>query len=280
MKKILQDIIVTLFGALASLLTAGILYVVEEQLEFSFYSLMLLFIIPVGAILSGFVAAGGYYVGARLFGHKPGKLLLFNMVAVSIGTFFIIYYLSYLFTQVEGVSISKLVPFTTYMDTILQHQSIQFSVHGADVGGTGELGLWGYATAALQILGFAIGGFFVYAILAALPYCDKCQKYLKQKAKQVRYTSDTDGLAGLIETMQGEFAAGTMQQAVDTHARFGAAQHQQKEQLQSTLTHKCCPGCAINWLEFTVYKLGNSEWEALNEYKLAGFSAAPLKLAD
>ncbi len=59
MKQTLQVLLVTAFGAIASLLTVVILFVVEDQFGFAFYSFMLWFVVPIGAILSGFVAAGG-----------------------------------------------------------------------------------------------------------------------------------------------------------------------------------------------------------------------------
>lgn len=280
MKQTLQDLTVTAFGVIASLLTAVILFVVEDQLGFAFYSLMLWFVIPVGAILSGFIGASGYYVGARLFGHKPSGLILVNMVAVSIGTFFTIYYLSYVFIEVNGRYIRDLIPFTAYMDFVLQHQSLEFGVRGHSVGSTGELGGWGYATAALQIIGFALGGVAIFGYLSSLPYCEQCKRYLSQKGKQIRYTSDSESLASLVENLINHYSSGEIQQLIDTHAHFGEHKHGKYNHLKSMLEHKYCPGCGINWLGFTVYKLSGDDWKELDEFGFSTFHDGEIQLSD
>src|SRR5262249_57035018 len=105
MKRAIQDFLVSTFGAITSILTAIILYLIEKGIGFSFYSLMVWFFIPVGAIGAGFVAAGGYYFGAKFFNHRPTLLILFNMVAISIGTFILVYYLDYVSLQIDGQAV-------------------------------------------------------------------------------------------------------------------------------------------------------------------------------
>lgn len=42
-------------------------------------------------------------------------------------------------------------------------------------------GVWGYGMRALEIAGFALGGLIAPAILFAVPYCDRCQIYMRSK---------------------------------------------------------------------------------------------------
>ncbi len=58
-------------GFATTLLTAVILSIVEIRFDLALYSYMFWFIVPVGAMISGFAAASGYYAGARLFHQKP-----------------------------------------------------------------------------------------------------------------------------------------------------------------------------------------------------------------
>jgi hypothetical protein len=166
MWKTMQDFLVIGFGIGTSVLTALILALVETKLGFALYSFMWWFVIPAGALISGFAAASGYYLGAKLFNHRPTRLLLFNIVSVAVTTYFLVNYLNYSLMEIKGQSVSELIPFDKYMDIVLTHQSMEFRVRGAKLGETGEMGNWGYFTAVLQILGFAAGGLWCTRISA------------------------------------------------------------------------------------------------------------------
>ena len=94
--------LVSFCGLATSLLTAIILWWVELRFGFAFYSWTFWFILPIGAGLSGFAAASGYYAGSRIFNQRPTRLLLLNSLLVSVATFFTIYYLSYITLEIEG----------------------------------------------------------------------------------------------------------------------------------------------------------------------------------
>lgn len=179
---------------------------------------MLWFVIPVGAIFSGFVAAGGYYLGSILFGHKPTWLLLIHMVLVSVATYFAINWLRYMSTETDGRLLSDLIPFSQYMDIILRHQTMELLVHGTKVGTTGELGGFGYATAALQIIGFAIGGAVIFTVLSTRPYCEKCRKFLKAGQKQVRYAAEPGGFMTMVKDVAAHFDSDRLQEAIENMA--------------------------------------------------------------
>ena len=97
MKRLSQDLLVTLFGALSSLLAAIVLAYCELQLNVAIYSFTAWLIIPIGAIGAGFVAASGYYIGSRIFNHKPDKTILLSMVMISFATYFLFNFLIFAF---------------------------------------------------------------------------------------------------------------------------------------------------------------------------------------
>jgi len=280
LKYILQDMIVTAFGAIDSLMTTVILLIVENQYGFAFYSLMLWFFIPVGAIFSGFVAAGGYYVGARIFGQKPSSLILFNMVAVSIGTFFTIYYLSYIFIEIDGQQISDLISFNTYLDYILRHQSLSFSFRGHSVGSTGELGTLGYATAVLQILGFAIGGAVTFFYLSSLPYCEVCRRYLKKVGLQDRFTSESASLAEKIQDFALLLDKKQFNDAIRFHAEKMGVYASPGHHLRTRIITRVCKKCGINHLDFFASKLEEDSWTDISETKIGVFTNVILETVD
>ena len=160
MKKFVQDLIVSVFGLSTSVITAILLMLMENYGNFSFYAFSYWAVIPVGAILCGFVAATGYYFGARLLNHRPTPLLLLNMVAASIATFFLIHYLSYITKEVKGTAVSELVSFLDYLNIVYRHTSL--SLVRVPSASTGELDRFGILIAYTQIIGFAIGGVALY----------------------------------------------------------------------------------------------------------------------
>ena len=115
-----EDFLVGFCGLITSLLTAVILWAVETRFGFAFYTWSFWFVIPVGALVSGFAGASGYYTGSWYFGHRPTKLLLLNIVAASVSTFFAIHYLSYITLQFDGKQVSDYIPFWRYLDIVIR----------------------------------------------------------------------------------------------------------------------------------------------------------------
>lgn len=269
MKNFLQDLTVTAFGVVTSILTAVLLFLIEQIFGVSLYTWTFWFVIPIGALLAGFVAAGGYYLGARLFNHRPTSLILLNMIAISVGTFFLIHWLGYAFMEIDGKPVSDSVSFGTYLDLLLQHESLQFRFRGVKTGSTGELGAWGYVHALLQIGGFAGGGLAAFGYLSSLPYCERCSRYLSRKAQQTRFATDADAFASMVQQLATAFDAGQLQEAIDQHA--DSANSPKNGHLKSVLELWQCKQCGINWLKFSCHKKSRDSWEKISDLSFAGF---------
>ena len=225
MGKFGQDLVVTAFGLGASVVAAVLLVLAELQLGFAFYSWMFFFIIPVGAILSGFVPAGGYYVGARLFHHRPTPSILFNMVSVAVGTFFLIHYLSYITMVIDEINVSDLVSFGQYLTVVVENTSVSVGIRSHEIASMGELGGWGYAYAGLQMLGFAVGGLAVYyGYLQNIPYCEKCSKFFSHQSSDWRYNEDGDDLKANVTAMAELFDAQAFDEALERHRASGGSE--------------------------------------------------------
>ncbi len=265
--KTIRDLIVTAFVIVTSSVTALILALVESNSGFAFYSLMLWFVIPAGALLSGFAAASGYYFGAKLFHHRPTRLLAFNMTSVAVTTYFLLNWLNYSFMQVEGRQVANLIPFGHYMDIVLTHQSMEFSIRGARLGETGQLGIFGYVTALLQVLAFAVGGLCVYAYLRAAPYCGACGNYLKEQSSITRYTSDAQrlpefycGLVTLLQLQGGDSAA-----AAQLLSGFGTPATNVKDmKLNAALKLWKCMTCPQEFIELSANRWNGRDWKPIS----------------
>lgn len=281
MKKFMQDLLVTFFGAITSLITAIILVFVELEFELVIYSWMMWFVIPVGAIGSGFVAASGYYFGSKIFNHKPGGMVLLNMVLISLGTYLLINYLIYLSLSIDGVYISEYAPFLKYLDISIKETSMQFFTKyniGHPVG-TGRLGSWGYIVAILQIIGFGIGGFSIFGWLVSLIYCEKCSKYFFRKGKQIRYFSDPEIIKSQHQYLNEHIKINNIEKAIEKHATEGNIKPEKKDYLSSRVELRYCKGCGKHHLKYIASRQDkNDNWNDINETELEAFTDTELAL--
>ncbi len=190
MKKLFEDGMVTLFGAASSLITAGLVFSVYRSTGFNFFTLSFWVVFPIGALLTGFVAASGYYLGAKLFNHRPDLIILSNMVIVAGTTQFLIYYFEY-FTMVldDGIKVKNYLDFPTYLQIMLTKAKYGLV---RPIGSGVEIGYFGYVIAFIQFIAFLVGGVCVWGWLALIPFCDACNKYFKSIFSKIILFSDKD----------------------------------------------------------------------------------------
>ena len=271
-KRTGEDLLVGLCGFVTSLVTAIILWWVELRFGFAFYSWMFLFIVPVGALLSGSAGASGYYAGARIFNHRPTPLLLLNVLLASVATFFAIHYLSYVALEIDGESVSDYVSFWQYLDIDIRSIAMEFRFRTTEIGATGELGGWGYAVAILQILGFATGGVCVYGYLVSIPYCEKCSHYFSAKGKQIRYTGDAEGLQASTLQVFSDFGEDAVTAAIEKHRTFGNPMCQKNDHLRSVIEVRHCRNCGQHWVKYVVEKQSGDDWKEISDLTTSGFT--------
>lgn len=270
-----KQILVAAFGITTALLTGIALGYLEVESGFAFYSWMFLFVIPVGAVLSGFGAASGYYAGAMLFHQKPAGGVLLNMIGASISAFFIIHYIPYFMLEIDGIRIKEAISFWKYLDIDIRNTSLSFIRGSAS---TGELGgFWGYAYAILQLIGFSVGGFAVFAWLSQNPYCDNCSRYLKKTGKQQRYTSAGETLIDKTKKFASLLDAQKCNEAIYYQAENMGVENSSGHHLRSRVITRLCPSCGINQLDFIISKLDGNDWKDIDETKISLFTEERLK---
>ena len=278
-RKLTQDLIVTSFGAATSLLTAVILFVLDQTCEVSFYTWSVDYVLPAGAILSGFAASAGYYLGARCFDYRPTWRILLSMVAVSVGTFFLVHWLTFRFLQVEGRPLSEQISFFAYLDWLFRHQSLRPLVESSSRPiTTGELGVWGYFYACLQVAGFALGGVCVFLRLAAIPYCERCSRYFSAGSKQERFTNDPYAFASLLKEVAAAFDAGRLNDVIARHTPSEESKPARKCRFKSTLDLCRCSRCGTYRLGFSAHERFGNAWKRIKGAKLAGLQEEALHL--
>ena len=73
MNQVGDNFVIGMCGLATSIATALALVFLELSVLFAFYSLVYFLVVPIGAIISGGVAASGYYIGARWVNARPTK---------------------------------------------------------------------------------------------------------------------------------------------------------------------------------------------------------------
>jgi hypothetical protein len=141
-------------------------------------SLMIWFVVPVGALGTGFVAASGFYFGARWTHQMPSRRMLINMVGVAACTWYAMQWTEWQTAKFadDGTHVADSVGFADYWLWQASHASYRVG-HGA--GTTGELGTAGYWVEGGQAIAFVLGGLALYLILASARACAPCQRYFK-----------------------------------------------------------------------------------------------------
>ncbi len=163
-------------GVTTSLLTLALVFVLSVAFDgFHAMGWYLNGVIPFGAILVGLVAGSGYGIASWLTGAKINRGLLLMVILLQVGAYFLVQYVEYLMIRAanpEALTIS----FWQYFDAVTR------AFCWEEEGGPGEpFGAWGYGMRALEIAGFALGGIVAPAILFAVPYCEKCQVYIRSR---------------------------------------------------------------------------------------------------
>lgn len=272
-RALAEDVLVTGAGMATSAAVAYGCFALEQRWQESIYTWMIDYVLPAGAIGCGFVAAVGYWIGSRLFNHRPTRLLLVNIVVVSLGTFFAIYHLHYTHDLVGGMTADKLMSFPDYLLGVTSHMTYKGSGSGVSEGAV-ELGKWGWGVSALQVLGFCLGGWLVYGVLASATYCSACSMYFKKQWRQTTKWKDLDEMQQVYATTATLMDQQQFQPALDQCAsrgdkvRFGI-----KGLLMMEV--RCCSGCGNRQVLFSAHKRQGNQYPRIA--RTVAFTRAPIQ---
>jgi hypothetical protein len=262
--KLVRGVIVTLFGIATTALTAIGLVYLELRYDCAIYGFVYGFVIPFGAMLSGCLAASGYYLGSRLVNYRPGRLFFVNMLAVSGGNFFLIYWLKYSLLKVDGEPVSKWMTFADYLRFALTHTAFTLG-HSPD--DKYVLGVGGYAYAAVLILGFACGGWIMFRLAQSAAYCEACSLYMQKQGSQTRYFVKRDDLAGCSAAFKSEAERGQMRKAVDLHSRAGLREEDGTTGYFLRVEFMHCKRCGNQWLKLAARERVNNSWNRMSDFR-------------
>jgi hypothetical protein len=170
------------------------------------------YVLPVGALLVGLVAASGYGLGSWFSGIKITRRLLWLVLILQLAAYFAAQYIEFKNLMLVHQN-GEPVGFFEYYDFVAR--SFAWKKSNGESGD--PLGVWGYFFRGLEILGFLLGGLIVPLILRKAPYCQACQRYMRTRqlalvpasvpAKKVK-KADVAGLAAQEAEQQQAFEGG------------------------------------------------------------------------
>ncbi len=243
-----REIALAACGLVTSIAAAVALAWVEVKWHVAVYTYAVWWLVPIGAIGAGVVASIGYYWGARWIGVRPGWLSRASLLLVSVAAFFAIHYVEYLWGHFT-------IGFWSYLDLAVQSASYEtkFGDTVVRAWSAERLGGLGYVVAALQVVGFAIGGLVVFGWLRATPYCSSCNAYLRRRNRFDRTTDRGQVFSEVSTRVEAFLERGDLRSAVREHAGFRDLRLRERlgTEYMSRMDVWSCAGCDLRWVRVT-----------------------------
>jgi hypothetical protein len=160
-----------------ALALAGVFLLARSSADINIMGWYADYVLPVGALIVGVVAASGYGLASWFSGIKITRSLLGIVLALQLFSYFGAQYIEFNRRHLVHGQDRTPVGFMEYYD-----RSARMMAWKNDQGVTGQpLGAWGYAVRALEVLGFVGGGLIVPLILWKSPYCETCKRYMRTR---------------------------------------------------------------------------------------------------
>lgn len=156
-------------------------------------------LVPVGAIVVGFAAASGYYVGAKWLQLMPTRTMLYNAAVTGLATWVALKWIDWNFATFGDTQqrVAESVSFIDYWLWQAAHSTLAVGSAGtiANPKNAFDVGTFGYILEALRCAGFLAGGTLIYVKLTDAPACLQCRRYFGIKRLAKALTAD-DLVAG------------------------------------------------------------------------------------
>ncbi len=267
MSRSLRLIAVLAGWTVTSMACAALLVFMENTLGFSLYRFMFWFIIPAGAIASGFLAASGYYLAARLTHFRPRGSVGLLSLATSVFFYLLLTGLEFSTRTFHGLPLSHWISYPKFVSYGLLH------AHMSTVGfvgfGSANIGFAGLFLTLFQILGFSVGLMSMAGRLKGRSYCEECDLYLKGTFNQARYFDWNDDLKKSSYVVLQKLRAGAFQDSIRIHAATGSPRQQSSTDYTSAFHVQRCKRCTNGVLTFLSQEKNEKKWTPIPDLSYA-----------
>lgn len=271
----IRVLLLGVFSLATGLLVAFGISLVELTTEVALYGFSAALVIPIGAIGCGLLAAVGFYAASRVLHVRSTGPALVIPLMTAITTFFASHWFT--FTRFElptGVTLADAMAsdglgFIDYLRMVATESGITMD-SGSTSTTVERLGSWGYAVVAIEIAGFALGGWFVSSFLRQKPWCAASHRFLREEGSYVDYFEDP---------LRFEASANRLVDVLERGGALAAFEHaavakptmksKRRARFRVNTRHFECPGCgARHTVIATQQKAGNNNWTLISQTPL------------
>jgi len=210
-------------GIVVAIALTVAMHALESLADGQMRGLNLWIVLPLGAALNGAIITSGFFAAIRLL-DAPPRRATFVAACVTAGILcWLTYAISYCtMTDVDGTPIRSFVPFTEFMQTVIENSTFML---GKSKSSMVTAGRWGYALYAADCVGFMAGAWFVVRLAGAKPFCEKCGRFMSRLGIAHRSANDPVAAGSTVGAMTAHFGANNPQRAVEAFRAFGAPDH-------------------------------------------------------
>jgi hypothetical protein len=260
-----RTILVFACGLLTSIVTLLGVYLVRVEAQANVMG-WYFWGIPVGAVLVGMTASSGYALAAWYSGSRIRKSLMLSVALVQLLAYFAANYLEFQAAGPFASSRGGEMGFLEYYDATTRAMTFQETTRAMTSRDNRRLGVRGYLFRFGEILGFLVGNCGVLAMIASIPFCELCERYLKRSMLAFvvpeSMPAEFEELARMGRDKDIPGFATWLANRRRTNEANGQLKHRGKAQMVY------CVQCASGYLEFTELHGTGSQEQVLSVRKM------------
>lgn len=267
-------LLVGVSSLVTGLLVAFVVSLIEIGTDVALYGFSAALVIPIGAIGCGLFAAAGFFAASRLFHVRPEGPVLAVPLVTAAATFFATHWFTFLRYELPtGLTHQEVLAldgrgFVDYLRLVATESGVTLGSSSAPTT-IDRLGSWGYGVVAIEILGFALGGWFVASILRRKPWCQASGRFLKPLGKHVRYFDDPDRFESSANHLVDVLERGGPDAAFEYAAAEKASMKQRRNaRFVINTTHYECGQCGLHHTVVATQHRVNNNWANLSQTPL------------
>lgn len=255
----LRVALVAATSLIAGIVLAFVISAIELQTDVALYGLSVAFVIPVGAIGCGLVASVGYYAASRELHVRPTPALLSIPLATAVVTFVASHFFSYQrYEFAPGRTLSDVMTFGEYLRAAATETSLSFGSRG----GTDRLGSLGYAVTAIEIVGFAVGGWMVANHLRSKPWCSDSSHFMKRVEQRKQMFEEGEPFEHVMARITDQLENGNSADVIQVLPEHrGSFKENRKAAFSVEVDRYECESCGVAHGVVTTHARRGNQWQ-------------------
>ena len=131
---------------------------------------------------------------------------------------------------------------------------------------------------ALAILGFALGGMVIYALMRTLPYCATCGEFLARKGEQTRYFLTERALRNCVDDFHERMKGHQLAESILAHFGVGSGEKSHLSEFASTIQIQECKSCHTHRMSFSARRKKGQSWQNIKVFGHTAESLDPIDI--